>query len=313
MDIHFHLGAHRTGTTSFQFFLRANRHRLASRGVEVWTPQDTRRGLFHDMLGNPLVKTNERRRAGQQAADRLAERIARLEQSGTKTLIISEENCLGSLRRNYVTKRLYPNATAHLRVFARAFKGHNTRVLMTMRSYDTYWTSAMGYLVRWGMPVPDDPQINALMRLPRTWRKVGADIKRAFPDASFAARPFEMTVGRSHVQLDALFGYPAPAGLERRMLWHHRSPSLSEMRGLLESRGDKDSLQLLPKTSDKWAMFSPEQSQTLKAVYAQDVSWAKHLATEHRFKTDGTEASFGPTDWMHEKGHRHERRQASLG
>ena len=46
MDILLHVGAHRTGTTSFQRYLADHADPIAAQGTCVWGPRQTRGGLF---------------------------------------------------------------------------------------------------------------------------------------------------------------------------------------------------------------------------------------------------------------------------
>ena len=50
MDIILHLGAHRTATTSFQHYLRANAAGLGAAGIGVWGPETTRDGLLAGVI-----------------------------------------------------------------------------------------------------------------------------------------------------------------------------------------------------------------------------------------------------------------------
>ena len=53
MEIILHLGAHRTASTSFQYYLRKNGARLAASGIGVWGPCQTRNGLMEGVLPRP--------------------------------------------------------------------------------------------------------------------------------------------------------------------------------------------------------------------------------------------------------------------
>ena len=46
MDIILHIGAHRTGTTSFQNYMRGFSNELVSLELAFWGPDMTRKGLF---------------------------------------------------------------------------------------------------------------------------------------------------------------------------------------------------------------------------------------------------------------------------
>ncbi|MEM9221421.1 MAG: hypothetical protein AAGB11_03330, partial [Pseudomonadota bacterium] len=80
-----HIGAHRTGTTAIQNYLSQVSNKLQSDGIETILPPATR-----DMLISSHTQTLPR-------------------------LVISEENCLGTMEENIWTQRLYPNAETNLR------------------------------------------------------------------------------------------------------------------------------------------------------------------------------------------------------
>ena len=53
MEIILHLGAHRTATTSFQHYMRANAAALAEQGLGVWGPDVTRDGILTGVIPLP--------------------------------------------------------------------------------------------------------------------------------------------------------------------------------------------------------------------------------------------------------------------
>ena len=59
-----HAGAHRTGTTSFQHYLRARQSALGARGIGFWGPWRTRDGLLSDVAQPPVRPDTARRAEG---------------------------------------------------------------------------------------------------------------------------------------------------------------------------------------------------------------------------------------------------------
>ncbi len=68
MDIVLHVGSHRTGSTSFQHYLRSNRAHLMAQGTALWEPNMLRKGLFTDCLPHRACKTGVTCSAAQWAA-----------------------------------------------------------------------------------------------------------------------------------------------------------------------------------------------------------------------------------------------------
>lgn len=275
MDIHLHLGAHRTGSTTFQYFLRKNREVLARNKIATYFPNETRAGMLKGIMGNPLSDPRRRRRDAASAIPEFRKFLKSLEAEGYEHLILSEENLLGSVRRNYHRGLIYPNATGQLRFLARALQDQDVRILLTMRSYDTYWSSALNYVVRWGEKVPSATKIDSIAKTPRTWRQVSQGIFNAFPDAAFKARPYEIFGGRPLSQLETLLGDTPPSGLSTNIRWHHRTQGLDELRKHLQSRGDLDSVRSLPGKGEFWFPFNKKQTTDMREVYRDDLRWAQ--------------------------------------
>ncbi len=53
MRLILHIGAHRTGTTSFQSYMRRHSAELSDAGIGFWGPVRTRKGLFSGIQPTP--------------------------------------------------------------------------------------------------------------------------------------------------------------------------------------------------------------------------------------------------------------------
>ena len=109
MDIILHPGAHRTGTTTFQSYLRGAEGALTAQGLLAWEPRRTRKGLFHGLLDPPACGCPTGRAEGRM---RLA--TASATRQGATALIVSEENMLGTPRAGLRAQALYPDAATRL-------------------------------------------------------------------------------------------------------------------------------------------------------------------------------------------------------
>ena len=119
MRVIFHLGAHRSATTSLQHYLRLQSPLLARRGIGFWGPQRLRNeGLFAGLYAGPSGRVSEA--AVRAARPRIARALAMARARGMHTLVISEENAIGSVRGNIRAGALYPEVQSRLQGFARA-------------------------------------------------------------------------------------------------------------------------------------------------------------------------------------------------
>ena len=104
MDVILHLGAHRTGTTTFQHYVRDHLGTLERNHIGFWGPGRTRKsvfpGLFHGM--SP--------RARRRAEGRVRMLADRAEARGFEKLVVSDENMLGSCTTAFRNAMLYPAA-----------------------------------------------------------------------------------------------------------------------------------------------------------------------------------------------------------
>ena len=76
--------------------------------IVAWGPETTRTGAFAGLIKNPASLDRDDCRQAKESCRQLARRINLLEREGIRTLIVSDENLLGSMRENLLHGRLYP-------------------------------------------------------------------------------------------------------------------------------------------------------------------------------------------------------------
>ncbi|MCU0912074.1 MAG: hypothetical protein MUE98_12220 [Rhodobacteraceae bacterium] len=183
MDLALHIGAHRTGTTSLQQGLRKAAEALAPAGVTVWGPDQMRVPGRHHHARNlrRAASDPEAARAAAAARDEVAAALAALVRGGCRRLVISEENLLGTMEGNFAAAALYPHAARNLAA-ARDLLGRAPgEVVLAVRDYAGYWTSAYAQCVLMReMPAFDGPALTASAR---GWPDVVADVAASFPEA----------------------------------------------------------------------------------------------------------------------------------
>lgn len=260
MDVILHIGAHRTATTTFQHYMRGQANDLARTGVAFWGPARTRTGLFHGMFAGGCVLEQDRRRV----VGRVALNMTKAREQGRRSLIVSDENLAGNVRENLRRGALYPTIGTRLERVDEVFAGRVTQVVLTIRSLDLYWASALGYGLTRGRRVPDIAACDRLVTTPRSWRDVITDIACAMPQARVRVLPFETLGGRPDALLSQITGLPAPADPEDRRL--NATPKLPGLREIAGPEG-------LPEGDGRWQPFDNAQASALREVYQDDLFW----------------------------------------
>ena len=272
MDIKLHLGAHRCASTTFQTYLWANRTALAHKGVTCWTPRRTRDGLLRGLVRHPALITLNDERLAVRATGRMRIEFQRLERLGQETLLISEENLIGTLRNNLADTRLYPMLRERLLRFRPAFEGHRLQIGLCVRSYEDYWASALAYLLLKGFPKPSEDMLDFLTTQPRRWRSLVRDIAAVFPDADIMVWPFERLCSQPSAVLD-IFATNASLSLPLAEIHRHRSPDVAQLNAALTLRGEAR-IDAGPRPQgQRWMPFDAEQTRVLRAEYRRDIAW----------------------------------------
>lgn len=265
MKVTLHIGAHRTATTSFQAYIRQNADFMRARRLGFWGPLRTRKGLFSGVLPSPTSTPQMARRA----RGRVLLHLNKAEQNGTKSLIISDENMIGTMRRNMRRLSLYHDVGERMARYAAGFDGRIDTVVLSIRSLNHYWTSAAAYCVARGHAMLEPDQYVRIAFGARTWRDVVTDVACAVPSARLVVVPFERTAGRPDAMFRAMTGLHGPrAGAET---WLNRSPDVTQLRDILADRGEDPGM--IPGTSGSWAPFDPAASAAMREAYLDDIHW----------------------------------------
>lgn len=273
MDVTLHIGAHRCATTTFQHFLTRNRVLLADAGIACWTPDRTRRGLFAGLVHRPDRIDPVTARRARRATGLIGVERDRLTAAGVATLLVSDENMMGSVRANLRAGALYPDLAARLARFAPAFADCR-RIAVGIRAYDTYWASALAFAVAQGHRMPGTLQLDRLAAGGRGWRQVIGDVAVAFPLAEIVVWPFERVAARPEAQLAALSGTPVRVPpLSGAREWHNAGPRRAALRRILRLRGDDDAALAIPGGSGRWMPFDTDHRAELRARYSDDLDW----------------------------------------
>lgn len=275
MDVTLHLGAHRTGTTTLQKYLEKNRDNLEGIGTEFWGPKQTRSGLFTGLEKRPDSLTNEEILRGKRSCDLIRVALDRLETAGVKSLIVSEENMIGTMWGNLSNCCLYPEAQGRLQRFADGFESHCKRVAISIRSYEEYWASVLASLIERGRMIPNKQKMDRLVTQPRRWRDAITEIASIFPSAELVVWRFEAMIGQVNDQVALLNGGVVPMQMRGQNDWHNASAGSAKIRQVLNDGGHTALAAKIPDGSLRWQPYEAHQIAALQAQYNEDIAWLR--------------------------------------
>lgn len=279
MEINLHIGAHRTASTTFQRFLERNTAVLGQSQVEVWTPARTRKGLFSGLFERPEDMTDEIERRGNRSCGLICVELERARRDGRASLLISDENMIGSTRNNLRQKQLYPRLNERLHRLRPAFDGKLRYIGLSIRSYDTFWASCLAFGLTQNFRMPLMVDLDHYVTQPRRWRDVVCDVAVAFPDAEILVWPFERFAGQPEAQLSFLTGGVIPAQyMAGARDWNNPSPRGEKLQQILSQRGEADLGQSLTDQTCRWMPFDTAQRMALRAQYSVDLDWLRRGA-----------------------------------
>lgn len=269
MDIILHIGAHRTGTTSYQNYMRRAGDELLARGIAFWGPETTRKGSLSNIYPDRNGRHGEASRSPE--CGPLEAPLNAVRASGARCLIVSDENFMGSMRNNIRQMALYPQVGDRVVRVTQSFGSGISTILISPRSLENYWCSALAFCVKRGVPVPDLQTRAAITRSYRGWRDVIVEIANALPDVAIKVLPFEEYAGRADRFLSDAVEIDAPVCRERAPV--NKSPGLPALRRAISDNGQD--ARALPLGMGRWNPFTNEQHSALREIYADDMMWLR--------------------------------------
>ncbi|MBD3662698.1 hypothetical protein H9Q16_02070 [Sulfitobacter sp. TSTF-M16] len=268
MNITLHIGAHRTATTTFQHYLGTRTDMLTQQSALLWGPGRTRKGLINGLY-HAAPQGWKARKDARKARGRVRLQVRQAAMSGIEHLIVSDENMIGSTWQCIRSGRLYPSIGERLARLGDAFGQDINRVVLSIRSQELWWASAMAYAVSRGHPVPSGQTMTKIADDTRSWRDVITDVSCAIPDADLRVITFEEFAGQPHQTLAVAADVDAP--LDPTVPWLNRSPDRRALRILLQERGED--VDLIPDGVGRWQPFTDAQAACLREQYADDLHW----------------------------------------
>lgn len=287
LDIVLHLGAHKTATTYLQTLLDRNAEVLRRHRI----------GLAHPKRLRPIFKAAPSPRYTTSLGRRIAARAWALEQLigsardlGRQRLIISEEQLIGSLRFVLQGRGLYRDIAREVRAASQALDGQPVRVMFAVRSYDSFYISAWGQMLRGSGYQPFTADVrDQLLESRRGWPEVLADLMRALPRGS------ELTVWRYERLrkslpriLSRMLGEAAARAIEPfggNPLPGPTGAAIEAIEALVNARGstDPDEIRRMFREYGKdqgYAAYDPwtaEEKSGLQRRYRDDIAFIREL------------------------------------
>ncbi len=271
MDIILHPGAHRTASTSFQHYMYRNAGPLHAAGTAFWGPREMRRGLLAGVVPRPgpIPASRQLRRA----CGRIELQMAKLRDAGVARLIISDENLIGSPRRNIRDMRLYPAIGERMARYGEALGGRIDRVVFCIRAQEAYWASVLAFSMSRHGTLPRAIELEHMTSSPRSWKGVITDLACALPGTEIVVLLHETCASVPESKLSVMAGLVQPPRRHARE-WLNRAPGLDELRGVLAARG-QDPRQLRQVAGDVWHPFTQAQRAALHDAYCRDLDWLR--------------------------------------
>lgn len=262
MKITLHIGAHRTGSTSFQRYMRHHQNGLLDHGVAFWGPQFTRNGVLRNLSHSGTVK------ASSKIKKRVRRTIAR--EVWAQHLVISDENLMGTCRNNLRTRQLYPDIGPRLSRVCAAF-GKIDRIVLQIRTLDHWWASAIAFLMARGVNLPGARGLRQIALQPRSWRHVIAELAQACPESQILVSTFERFGPYPDHLMRAVTYVENLPDVTHDRFWCNRTPGLIEIGQARDTMGKKPVC--LPVRDGGFAPFDETLAKSLRQSYLNDIIW----------------------------------------
>lgn len=161
-----HLGAHRTGTSSFQMMLAHNRAVLERAGYDLAYPG--RDDIPQGDLGLRLPQPRNQDQWEKRFVPRVRAELARIATPRALGMILSEENIPGRMM-HFSSGRFYPAAERRLQVVAQAADAPVLRAVLVVRDYASLFISAWRKRAEDNAADPFNDARGNMVRMDRGW------------------------------------------------------------------------------------------------------------------------------------------------
>ncbi len=270
MDVILHIGAHRTASASFQHYLRSGEKRFEQVGLGYWGP--THEQKLHpeaQTLDDPELTPGTRFAF---ARSRVVDNLDQAQARGIAHLVVSDQNVIGTPDKLLQEGRLYSGIGEKMARYSEAFGGRLTRIVLSIRSQNSFWSSLMADAIARGHTPPTNEELSDIAHQARGWRDVITDLACAVTDIDIQVHPFEVFGSLPEYALAAMTDQP-DLPVKNAREWLNKSPSRSELRDILTKRGEDPDF--VPEGEGRWQPFDRDQSRALREAYADDLFWLR--------------------------------------
>lgn len=178
-----HAGAHRTGTTSFQWCLHENRLLLQARGWTLAYP-----GRDGIPSGKLAMRLPTGRRIDHVAAARKASRQLDPYRTG-RPVILSEENILGRMF-HFMKGQFYPFAEDRCAALRAAWDGPIRHLVLVVRPYEELFVSSFRKRAE-DNPMPDFAEVrDRYLSIDRGWPELAAALRDILQPEQMTVLPY---------------------------------------------------------------------------------------------------------------------------
>ena len=271
--VHLHVGAHKTATSYIQAQLHNNRDALETCDVAFVPTREFRRWR---------VKTVRECRGNADALSARFGALAAQHAIAAGTLLLSDENVIGTCEQIAEQGSLYPGVLRKLDHVAMMLRGYEVRLFISLRTYDEFYAAALCEAARGGHFVSFTDfsmRLDAVRRCPAVLH----DIAQLFPASQLSVWPYEMIRQRPPLIMEKLVGQTLPERFHLADETIRPSPSHQAM-AILEHVGDW-APKLIGRRAVRWAEavaglapaprpYSPWPEETrnhLRALYVSDL------------------------------------------
>lgn len=186
--IYIHAGCHRTGTSSFQLCLDANRDVLQAMGYDLAYPgrDGIPGGKLRLRLPGPRHKPKDLQGIREMAQEALKNRSP----DRSKPLILSEENIPGRMF-HFFQGQFFPAADARFETLAQALGDRPEHILYVVRPYSQLYVSAYRKRAEANAVKPFDEAVQFLMEMDRGLPEMLCQMKDVLNPRRMTIIPYE--------------------------------------------------------------------------------------------------------------------------
>jgi hypothetical protein len=289
MDLHLHLGAHKTATTYMQSHFQQEAQLLRSEGI-IYIPVE---------IFRPWRRQTLRRAAKKGPGSSTAYFDVFLERwrpRGSSTLVISDENMIGTCGNIVRFGRLYPELVTKLGGVAEMMCQRHPSIFISIRSYDAFYAAVYCEALRYDARCTFKNFSSRLDPTARRWHHILAEIATLFPESPIIVWPYEIFRDKIPEIFDRLSGKPITSKmlLSNENIHRSMSPraveiveSLAQRIGWGAARRLLSIVEFLLPNENGAPVFSPWSEQDrdfLRRLYEEDLAV---IGANNRFRMLG--------------------------